>query len=258
MIIEPSVGDSPRNGSAVMTRARSTAATVLPTNVARPPASAAPPSTAAVMLLSANELPIWALPIGERAMTKSAATAARTPERSSARTRIQLVLMPPRLAERSSKPTARTSRPDPEACSQRSSRPAPTTMTMNATGIGPTLVLSNDTRSSLMIPWAVGRRVSEIPSRMLSVAKVAMSDGILNPLISTALTNPRPRPQARIAAIPSEDLDRRGVAADQERADDDTEADHRPDRQVQIPDEDRMRLGDRRPAPGASPAAAPW
>ena len=154
------------------------------------------------MLLRANELPIWALPIGERAMTNSAATAARTPESRSARTRIQLVLMPPRLAARSSKPTARTSRPDPEACSQRSSRPAPTTMTMNAIGIGPTLVLRNDTRSSLMIPCAVGRRVSEIPSRMLSVAKVAMSDGILKPLISTALTNPRPRPQARIAAIP--------------------------------------------------------
>ena len=94
-----------------MTRASSTAATVLPMNVARPPASAAPPSTAAVMLLSANELPIWALPIGERAMTKSAATAPRTPESRSARTRIQLVLMPPRLAARSSKPTARTSRP---------------------------------------------------------------------------------------------------------------------------------------------------
>ncbi len=58
MIIEPSVGDSSRNGSAVMMSARSTAATVLPTKVARPPASAAPPNTAAVMLLSANELPI--------------------------------------------------------------------------------------------------------------------------------------------------------------------------------------------------------
>ena len=36
-----------------------------------------------------------------------------------------------------------------------------------------------------MIPCAVGRSVSEIPSRMLSVARVAMSDGILKPLIST-------------------------------------------------------------------------
>ena len=32
-----------------------------------------------------------------------------------------------------------------------------------------------------MIPLGVGRRVSEIPSRMLSVASVAMIDGILTP-----------------------------------------------------------------------------
>ena len=76
MIIEPSVGDSPRNGSAVMMSASRTAATVLPMNVARPPASAAPPNTAAVMLLSVNELPIWALPIGERTITNSAAIGA--------------------------------------------------------------------------------------------------------------------------------------------------------------------------------------
>ncbi len=63
-----------------MMMASSTEATVLPMNVARPPASAAPPNTAAVMLLRANELPIWALPIGERAITNSAAVAARSPE----------------------------------------------------------------------------------------------------------------------------------------------------------------------------------
>ena len=50
MIIEPSVGCSPRNGSAVMMSASRTAPTVLPMKVARPPASAAPPNTAAVML----------------------------------------------------------------------------------------------------------------------------------------------------------------------------------------------------------------
>ena len=154
--------------------------------------------------------------------------------------------MPPRLAERSSKPTARTSRPDPEACSQRSSRPAPTTMTMKAMGIGPMLVRRNDTRSSLMIPWAVGRSVSEIPSRMLSVARVAMSDGILKPLISTALTDPTTEATGEDHHDTEQDLDHRGVAADQERADDDTEADHRPDRQVEVPDQDRVRLGDGR------------
>ena len=108
MIIEPSVGCSPRNGRAVMMSASRTAATVLPMKVARPPESAAPPNTAAVMLLRANELPIWALPIGERAITNSAAIAARSRREHRARTRTQLVLIPPRFAARSSKPTART------------------------------------------------------------------------------------------------------------------------------------------------------
>ena len=71
-----------------------------------------------------------------------------------------------------------------------------------------------------------------------------MSDGILKPLISTALTSPRPRPQSEDRRDPEQDLDRRGVGADQERADDDAEADHRPDRQVEIPDQERVRLGD--------------
>ena len=90
------------------------------------------------MLFSAKVEPIVAFPIGERAMTKNAATAASTADRTRALTRSQLVLTPPRLADRSSNPTALSSRPDPEAWSHRSARPAPTT-TMNATGIGPML-----------------------------------------------------------------------------------------------------------------------
>ena len=111
-------------------------------------------------------------------------------------------------------------------------------------GIGPTLVLRNDTRSSLMIPCAVGRSVSEIPSRMLSVAKVAMSDGILRPLINSGVHQPKAETAAEDRRDPEDDFDRRGVAADQERPDDDPEADHRPDGEVEIPDEDGMRLGD--------------
>ncbi len=64
------------------------------------------------------------------------------------------------------------------------------------------LVRRNETRSSLITPCAVGRIVSEIPSRMLSVANVAISDGILRPLMRTALTNPSPRPQASTTATP--------------------------------------------------------
>jgi hypothetical protein len=47
------LGAESRNGSAFRISARSTDATVAPMNVARPPDSAAPPSTAAVMLASA-------------------------------------------------------------------------------------------------------------------------------------------------------------------------------------------------------------
>ncbi len=202
MISAPSSGDRPRKGRAVMIRASSTAPTVLPTKVARPPDSAAPPSTAAVMLFRVNGAPIAGFPIGERAITKNEAIAAITPEMTRARTRIQLVLIPPRLADRSSKPTARTSSPDPEACSHRSSIAAPRTSTMKAIGIGPQLDFRNLTRSGLMTPCAVGRRVCEIPSRMLSVASVAINEGIFTPRIRTALTSPRPTPQARITPRP--------------------------------------------------------
>ena len=76
------------------------------------------------MLFSANVEPIVAFPIGDRAMTKNEATAASTAEKTRARTRIQFVLIPPRLAERSSNPTARTFSPDPDAWSHRSRSPA--------------------------------------------------------------------------------------------------------------------------------------
>ena len=48
-------------------------------------------------------------------MTKNEATAASTAEKRRARTRSQLVLTPPRFADRSSKPTARSASPDPDA-----------------------------------------------------------------------------------------------------------------------------------------------
>ena len=47
---------------------------------------------------------------------------------------------------------------------------------MNATGIGPMVVVSTDTESGLMTPWAVVA-ASEIPSRMLNVASVAIIEG---------------------------------------------------------------------------------
>ena len=53
VIISPCSALRSRNGNAVTMSASSTEATVAPRKVARPPDSAAPPSTAAVMLASA-------------------------------------------------------------------------------------------------------------------------------------------------------------------------------------------------------------
>ena len=202
MIIGPSFGDRPRYGKTVRMSARRIAATVPPKNVVLPPARDAPPRTAAVMLLSANADPTCGLPIGDLAMTKNEATAASTAEKRRARTRIQLVPTPPRFADRSSNPTARSASPDPDAWSHTSARIAPATTTMNAKGIGPIFVVSAVARSGLMTPWAVGRNVSEIPSRMLSVARVAMIDGTLSPRIRPALTRPRATPQSRMTPAP--------------------------------------------------------
>ena len=211
MIIEPSVGDRPRNGRAVMISARRIAATVPPMNVARPPESAAPPKHGggdAVQREGVADLCVADRRSGHDEERGDGAQAAL--RAASARTRTQLVLTPPRFADRSSKPTARTSRPDPEAWSHRSSRPAADDDDDERHGDRPDASsVRTDTRSGLMTPWAVGRRVSEIPSRMLSVASVAMIDGILSPRIRPALTRPRARPHEEDDADPDHDLGRR-------------------------------------------------
>ena len=258
MIIEPSVGDSPRNGRAVMMSASRTAATVLPMNVARPPASAAPPKYSgrdAVERERAADLSVADRRAGHDEQRRDGADHAREQERShpdpvgpdAAPLGGTLV-----EAHRTHlEPGSRGVQPEVE-------QPGADHDEDERDRDRPDARLRNDTRSSLITPWAVGRIVSEIPSRMLSVASVAISDGILTPRISTALTSPSPRPQARIDLDPDEDLERRGVGADQERADHDAEADHRPHRQVEVPDQEWRGSGPSRPAPAASPAAAPW
>ena len=80
---------------------------------------------------------------------------------------------------------------------------APTTTTTNAIGTGPMRVASHDVKSRSMTPPGVSRSVSEIPLRMLSVASVAMIDGIFSPTINPAFTNPSAIPQRKIAPTPS-------------------------------------------------------
>ena len=75
-------------------------------------------------------------------------------------------------------------------------------MTMNAMGTGPIRFASNEVKLRSMIPPGVSRRLSEIPLRMLSVARVAMIDGIFNPRTRPALTSPRVRPARKTTPTP--------------------------------------------------------
>ena len=111
---------------------------------------------------------------------------------------------------------------------------------MNHTGIGPTLVVSTDTRSSLITPCAVGRIVSEIPSRMLNVASVAMIEGILT-ADQAGVDEAEGDAAQEDDADPEQDL-RGSLGADQERGDDDPEADHAADGEVEVADEERVGL----------------
>ncbi len=53
-----------------------------------------------------------------------------------------------------------------------------------------------------MAPPGAGRNVSEIPSRMLRVASVAMIEGIFTPRTRPALTKPTRMPASSTAALP--------------------------------------------------------
>ena len=228
-----------------MISARRTAATVPPRNVARPPASDAPPRTAAVMLFSAKVEPIGALPIGDRAITKNEATAASTAERTSARTRSQLVLTPPRFADRSSKPTALSCETGPGGVEPQIGQTRPDDDDDEGHGDRSDARREHRHQVGMMTPWAVGRMVREIPSRMLNVARVAMIEGILSPRIRPALTRPRATPQRRMTPIPIRIWGTRSLGADQERGDDHPETDHAADGEIEVPDEERMGLSHR-------------
>ena len=98
----------PRKGRAVMISASSNDATVPPMNVARPPARAAPPSTAAVMLLRVKSSRSGRC---RSASGPSRRTRRRRRTRPTAAARApgpSWFVIPPRFAARSSNPTART------------------------------------------------------------------------------------------------------------------------------------------------------
>ena len=101
IIIDPSVGDSPDRATGQdhgEQESRHCSA-----HKGRPAAGQGGPAEhRSGDAVQAKVEPTWALPIGERAMTKNEATAARSPASMSALTRTQLVRTPLRLADRSS------------------------------------------------------------------------------------------------------------------------------------------------------------
>ncbi len=70
-------------------------------------------------------------------------------------------------------------------------------------GTGPTPLRRNDVKPGSIVPPGVSRNVSEIPSRMLSVASVAMIEGILTPRTRPALTRPSATPHSSMAPAPA-------------------------------------------------------
>ena len=95
---------------------------------------------------------------------------------------------PTLLAEVSSSPTARVVRPSRVRYSQRSSAMARATTPRNEYGTNPQLAVMASTNEALMSPSGVGRSISVIPCKTLSVAIVAMIDGIDSHRIRTKFT----------------------------------------------------------------------
>jgi hypothetical protein len=189
-----------------MIRASRTAATT-PDEGGRPPGEGGPPRTAAVMLLRAKE-PIWALPIGRPAITKNEATAARTP-RAAGHGPAPSWSDPAPLG----RPLVEAGPHAPEAGAgwraatvERGRRP--TTTSDEGERDRADARAENDTRSGSTDPL-VGPQVREMPSRMLSVARVAMIEGIFTPRIRPALTSPSAHPHRRIAPSAEEICGRR-------------------------------------------------
>jgi hypothetical protein len=104
---------------------------------------------------------------------------------------------------------------------------------MNATGIGPMLAVSTDISPGSMTPWAAQRGQSGDDRGDLESPDQARIDEAQGDAAD------------QDDADPEQDLGEGSLVADQERGDDHPEADHAADRQIEIPDQDRVGLGHR-------------
>ncbi len=78
---------------------------------------------------------------------------------------------------------------------------------------------------------------------MLRVARVAMIDGIFTPRTRPALTRPTPTPQRRIAPAPSRMAEVVDPAPIRNEARTTPKTDHRPHREIDVPDQKSVGLG---------------
>ena len=113
-------------------------------------------------------------------------------------------------------------------------------------GTNPTVWVIVLSTSELIRPWATGRSESEIPSRMLRVARVAIIEGSFTQRTSNALNKPINAPAPRIASAAEQNHSRRCAVRDDERGDDHANGHDRTDRDVEIANEHRIHLRHRR------------
>ncbi len=205
------------------------------------------------MLFSANVEPTCALPIGDRAMTKNEATAASTAEKRRARTRSQLVLTPPRFADRSSKPDRpqRESRPgrvEPEI-----GQPRPDDDDDECHGDRSDA--RGEHRSEVGADDPLGRRSQRQRDPVQDAERGEGGDdrGDLESSDQAGVDETESDAAEQDDPDPDHDLGDGGLGADQEGGDDHPEADHAADGQIEVPDEERMVLRHGRDDQGAAP-----
>ena len=218
MIIEPSSG-SGRGKAARDDQAPAGPSDRLPTKVARPPASDAPPSTAAVMLVESERRPIWAFPIGERAITKKSGHCREELGSGAPHPNPVGPGPPPRLAV-----ARRIQPPEPQTRAGTGMQPhvdegGPDTDHDESDRNRPPLAVTpHQAPADPALPWC-GAASARSRRGCSEWRACAMIEGILTPRMRPPLHQPQPHAGPESAADPAEDL--AAVASlgdDQERA----------------------------------------
>ena len=163
-----------------------------------------------------------------------------------ARTNRSPTRTPRRSAACSSSPVARAAKPPGVRYSQTSAANATMTITMNAIGMNPTLLSRKLVNPELIGPSGWGRSHSEIPSRMLNIASVAMIDDSFEPADQDHVDRADRQRHADHGEHAEDELPPRPIRREHERGDDHAHRHQRADRDVERPHHQRARLTHRR------------